>query len=94
MNWAERQLLKCAAKDEALSRAEAIFSDWLTVPKHVVRPGEVLSGIARRHGVDLQSLMEFNGMRGPLGIRAGQVVRIPPRQARGKAGAGASGKGM
>ena len=81
MNWVEAQLLKCAAEgrgDPQLARACEIFQDWLTVPRHVVRPGEVLSSIARSHGVGIQDLMEFNNLGNTLSIRPGQVLRVPP----------------
>ena len=90
MNWVELELLKCASEgrgDPDLSRACQIFEDWLTVPKHVVRPGEVLSSVAREHGVGLQDLMEFNGLGNTLAIRPGQVLRVPPQKpVAGKAG--------
>lgn len=81
MTWVEMQLLKAAgearSKDPALDRACEMYEEALTVPKHYVRPGETLIGISRQHGVPIQSLMEFNGMSGPLGIRPGQALRIP-----------------
>lgn len=70
-------MLKAAEADPNLQRATEIFKDWLTVPKHVVRNGEVLSGIANGSGVGLRELMEFNGMSNAL-VRPGQVLRIPP----------------
>ena len=72
---------KAEGSDPELQRAEAIFKDWLTVPRHTVRMGEVLSGIARQHGVGLKELMDFNQMKSPF-VRTGQTIRIPPRQAR------------
>lgn len=81
MNRAEFLLYKFAS-DPAFDRASEIFLDYLTVPKHVVRPGEVLSSVARRYGVGLGELMEFNGMTGPLALKPGQIVRIPPNKGR------------
>lgn len=70
-------LLKSAASDPNLQRATAIFQDWLTVPKHTVRRGEVLSGIARKYKIGLQDLMKENGISSTVGIKPGQTLRIP-----------------
>lgn len=45
--------------------------------KHVVRPGDTLWGIARRHGVNMDHLARANGLstRGTLSV--GQVISIP-----------------
>lgn len=43
---------------------------------HVVRSGETLSTIAKRHGVSIQALRRANGMTGSV-IRAGQRLRLP-----------------
>ena len=43
---------------------------------HVVRPGETLSGIARRHGVTLQALIWANDVANPSLILPGQVLVI------------------
>lgn len=43
---------------------------------HTVRPGETLSGIARRHGVSVAALKRANGMSGTA-IRAGQRLKLP-----------------
>jgi membrane-bound lytic murein transglycosylase D len=42
----------------------------------VVRPGDTLSGLARRHGVSVSALKEANGL-GTTPIRAGQRLRLP-----------------
>jgi len=44
---------------------------------HVVRPGETLSSIARRYGVDPAQLAATNGISDPGRIFVGQVLRIP-----------------
>ncbi len=44
---------------------------------HVVQPGETLFSIARRYGVDLQTLARHNGIVNPSHIYVGQRVRIP-----------------
>ena len=57
----------------------------LTIPQagpadgstHVVRPGETLTSIARRYGVDPAQLAAANGLWDPNRIFVGQVLRIP-----------------
>jgi membrane-bound lytic murein transglycosylase D len=44
---------------------------------HLVRRGETLSGLARRYGVSVQSLMEANGLRSPEALKAGVRIDIP-----------------
>lgn len=75
-------------KSVATDMGDAAWSDWcLWTPTtdrphlehvHVVQPGEVLGTIARRHGVRISEIQEWNGLNGDL-IRAGQslVLRIP-----------------
>ena len=46
---------------------------------HVVRRGDTLTGIARRHGSSVVALRRENGLRSSL-IRAGQTLRVPPAQ--------------
>ena len=46
---------------------------------YTVRSGDTLSGIAAARGVPLRSLMQANGLSGSSVLRAGQVLRIPPR---------------
>ena len=75
-------LVKGAASDPCLQQAEAVFKDWLAVPKHQMRPGEVLAGVARKYGVGLQDLMKYNGMKTPF-VRTGQTIRIPPKKQNG-----------
>ncbi len=70
-----------AAADSAM-----IANLKVPLPKHrgrgpsngsvVVRPGETLSTIAKRHGVSVQALRRANGMSGNM-IRAGQRLRLP-----------------
>ena len=43
---------------------------------HVVRSGETLGSIAKRHGVSIQSLRRVNGMSGNS-IRTGQRLKLP-----------------
>jgi N-acetylmuramoyl-L-alanine amidase len=42
----------------------------------VVRPGETLTGIAKRHGVSIARLVELNDIRDPNRIYAGQRLRV------------------
>lgn len=44
---------------------------------HVVRPGESLSVIARRHGTSVTRLAQLNGLSGRYFIRAGQQLKLP-----------------
>jgi membrane-bound lytic murein transglycosylase D len=46
---------------------------------HRVQPGETMSGIAKRYGVSLAELLDYNDLTMRSVIRAGNVVRIPPR---------------
>jgi LysM repeat protein len=49
---------------------------------HRVRRGETLSSIAARYGIGLSELVEFSGIEDPAVIEVGDVLRIPPREAR------------
>ncbi len=44
--------------------------------KHTVKKGETLGAVARRHGVSVNDLMKWNGIKNPKGVRAGQVLKI------------------
>ena len=44
---------------------------------YTVRRGDILSAIARRHGVSTWALAQANSIRNPSMIYAGQVLRIP-----------------
>jgi LysM repeat protein len=44
---------------------------------YTVRPGDTLSGIAARFGVDFYTLCQVNGIRNPNFIYVGQVLVIP-----------------
>jgi peptidoglycan lytic transglycosylase D len=50
------------------------------VASHRVRRGETASQIARRYGVDLDVLLDYNGLSRDSVIKAGKVLRIPPSQ--------------
>ena len=48
--------------------------------RHTVREGETLGQIARRHGVSIRSIQQYNGLASTL-IRAGRSYRIPVKGA-------------
>jgi lipoprotein NlpD len=72
-------LAGCAGRSErparapAQSQAQAIY--------YTVRPGDTLSGIAGRVGVDMTALARANGLPPPYLIRVGQRLTLPPRGA-------------
>lgn len=45
---------------------------------HVVRAGEGVFSIARRYGVDVQELVQFNGLADPNHVYVGQRLFLPP----------------
>jgi membrane-bound lytic murein transglycosylase D len=45
---------------------------------HVVRAGDTLGAIARRHGVKLAQLFSLNGLTGRSVLRIGQRIRLAP----------------
>ena len=45
---------------------------------HRVQPGETATQIARRYGVSLTRLLDYNGLAVASVIRAGDVLKIPP----------------
>jgi LysM repeat protein len=49
---------------------------------HRVRRGETLAGIAARYRVPLAQLVAYAGIDDPARIEVGDVIRIPPREAR------------
>jgi len=56
-----------------VSRTEA------STGSHRVRPGETASEIARRYGVALAALLNYNGLTLASVIRAGDVIKIPQK---------------
>jgi len=56
-----------------VSRTEA------STGSHRVRPGETASEIARRYGVALAALLNYNGLTLASVIRAGDIIRIPQK---------------
>lgn len=51
--------------------------------RHVVRPGDTLTRIARRYHVSVDALTRANRVRG-TNVRAGQQLRIPAREGRAR----------
>lgn len=49
----------------------------MTFAAHVVRRGDTLGGIAARHGIPVQGIMEMNGLRLATRLRPGQELVIP-----------------
>lgn len=49
-----------------------------TPQTYTVRPGDSLSVIARRHGVDTATLMDLNNISNPDMIQVDQVLLLPP----------------
>lgn len=58
--------------------------------RHVVQPGETLSGIAARYGVSVDALASVNGIADPDRIRHGATLDVPDPGAR-SGGAGNTG---
>lgn len=55
--------------------SSSVYAD--EVIYHVVRPGESLSSIARKYGVNYMTLARYNGIRNANLLRVGQRLRIP-----------------
>jgi membrane-bound lytic murein transglycosylase D len=68
---------------------------WASVPgeegTYRVRRGDTLGGIARRHGVSLSTLCNWNGLSRHATIYAGQSLRLWPGQTRSPSSASATG---
>lgn len=50
---------------------------WQGHDHHVVRPGDTLSGIARRHGLEWRAVAQMNGVTDPTRLRVGSTLRLP-----------------
>lgn len=46
--------------------------------RHLIVPGETLSGLAERYGVPMARLAQGNGIKPPYHVYAGQVLVLPP----------------
>jgi LysM repeat protein len=53
-------------------------SSWGHCNVHVVRKGQILSGIARYYGVTVAALADYNNINNPNQIYPGQHLCIPP----------------
>jgi murein DD-endopeptidase MepM/ murein hydrolase activator NlpD len=51
---------------------------------HLVTPGETLSSVASRYGVDLDDLIAANGITNPDNLRAGQELVVPSSSSTGR----------
>jgi len=80
-------LAELDAANPELARHDFIFpGDRVVIPSkggsgHIVRSGETVSGIARRHGVSVQAIVAANGLRNPDLIHPGDRLSIPSAQA-------------
>ena len=63
----------------ALRRSGGRHGSRIAVGKDAHRNACQMSGIARRFGVSLAELLDYNDLTMRSVIRAGDVVRIPPR---------------
>ncbi len=60
-------------------RYRRVSSTDASAGRHRVRSGETASGIARRYGVSLTALLNYNGLTMGSLLRAGDVLKIPQR---------------
>lgn len=67
-----------ATADDAARTATRSDGGATVAASHRVRRGETASQIARRYGVDLDALLDYNGLKRDSVIKAGKMLRIPP----------------
>jgi membrane-bound lytic murein transglycosylase D len=67
-----------ATADDAARTAARSDGGAPVAASHRVRRGETASQIARRYGVDLDALLDYNGLKRDSVIKAGKMLRIPP----------------
>lgn len=60
-------------------RSRRVSSTEASATSHRVRPGETATEIARRHGVSLAALLNYNGLTMGSVIRSGDVLKIPQK---------------
>ncbi len=87
---AERFAVSEQALRDKNDTADAVPGCWLKVPCvlggcshgsfYIVRRGETLLRVARRHGLTLADLLTVNPYLNPNYVHAGQVIVIPPVQ--------------
>lgn len=76
-------LITSAPRGVAMAAAEMRLDEASEPPRttsggrHVVRRGETLWSIARRHGVSLQDLASHNGLSDAGTLTVGQVLKVP-----------------
>lgn len=70
---------------QALPTASATLEPTPTPHTYTVQPGDTLFAIAQALGVDMQALMDANGLTDPNTLDIGQVLRVPG----GESGGGA-----
>lgn len=63
--------------ETTVERASRVTPQRGSARAHVVRPGETLSGVARRYGVSLSALSSANGLSTRAHLRIGQRLKIP-----------------
>lgn len=71
------QRLRVSAPDVAVRRTSKAQTKAAKGHSHVVRPGETLSGLARRYGVSVQALREANGLPDDATLKRGARLKIP-----------------
>jgi murein DD-endopeptidase MepM/ murein hydrolase activator NlpD len=72
-------ILACGCGGPATLRRPAPPSERVTTRTvHVVLPGETMWRIARRYGVTVEALAQYNGISDPRVVRAGRRLLIPP----------------
>jgi soluble lytic murein transglycosylase-like protein len=64
----------------ALLAAPILATVALATDEVVVRPGDTLTAIARRHDVSIERLVELNALPNPNRIMVGQRLRLVPAQ--------------
>ena len=57
-----------------------VSSTGASAGAHRVRPGETASEIARRFGVSLTALLNYNGLTMGSLLRVGDLLKIPQKQ--------------
>lgn len=48
--------------------------------KHIVKPGDTLSRIAKKYGTSVSALVSLNHIKNPSLIIDGQVIQIPTKE--------------
>ncbi|WP_367873283.1 LysM peptidoglycan-binding domain-containing protein [Luteolibacter sp. Populi] len=66
-------------KEETPKAAEKSKED--VGAKAIVRSGDTLNKLAKRHGTTPEALSKINGIKDPTKIRAGQMLRLPEKAA-------------